>query len=279
MGCVRIAATGIAATSRGRPVVYPTFSGARSRSRAGRRGDQRRVTRCGDRVVLALTHHCGHCSCREQGTPCSPLGAWRPRRLSSTEPTCFRDSVPAPSRMPSWCEVSCVRIPDGVPFTDAACSAAPSRRSAQCRTSRRCGRASVVVAPADRAMRRDGCAVSGASASSSSTRPAPRSAPSQWVQPRSHPDEMLEAHADGFRLRSRSGGQCDARRSDCHARRPSRSSALPTRRLRFPSALDFVVSRRLLDCLTGDVHNTDFDVLGCTWRADSARQARHPPCR
>lgn len=76
----------------------------------------------GDRVVLALAHHCGHCARCESGHPmlCSARLAARPRIFRDGRPLIQGFGTGGFAAATVVGEVSAVRVPDGVPLEVAA---------------------------------------------------------------------------------------------------------------------------------------------------------------
>jgi Zn-dependent alcohol dehydrogenase len=124
---VRVAATGICHTDLARASgslesPYPVVLGHETSGVVEAVG--RDVTRVspGDKVVIALTHHCGHCSYCEAGHPmlCARRTESPTRIVRNGEPVHQGFGVGGFAEALVVREVSCVKVPDGVPLEVAA---------------------------------------------------------------------------------------------------------------------------------------------------------------
>ncbi len=277
----RIAATGICHTDLAWAAgeLYPTFPvllGHESSGVVEAVGPA--VTRVapGDRVVLSLTHHCGHCTYCEAGHPmlCARRVEYPPR-IATADGTpvfqgfgtgAFADAVVVR-------DVSCVRIPDGVPFTIAAlvgCAVATGVGAVQNIAEVRVGSTVVVLGAGGVGL----CVAMGAALAGAErivvVDPVPARRERALAVGATHavaPDDPALARLtpDGFDYAFESVGTPSAMREAIRLSRRGGTVTLigapdESAEVAFP-ALDFVVSqRRLLGCLTGDVRpTTDFD--------------------
>jgi S-(hydroxymethyl)glutathione dehydrogenase/alcohol dehydrogenase len=277
---VRVAATGVCHTDLAWAAgeLYPNFPvvlGHETSGIVGGVGSSVTRVRPGDRVVLALTHHCGHCRYCEAGHPmlCARRTEYPPRISWNGEPVFqaygtsgFADAVIVR-------EVSCVVVPDGVPLVTAAlvgCAVATGIGAVKNIAEVTPGSTVVVLGAGGVGL----CVVMGAILAGAEKVVA--------VDPnanrRQRALELGATHAvvpgdpalarlaeDGYDFAFESVGRPDAMEEAIRLSRRGGTVTLigapdEQARVSFP-ALDFVVSqRKLLGCLTGDVRpNTDYD--------------------
>lgn len=277
---VRVAATGVCHTDVAWAAgeLYPTFpvvlghetSGVVEEVGAG-------VTRVrpGDRVVLSLTHHCGHCRYCEAGHPmlCARRVEYPSRITRDGDPVFQGFGTGAFADALVVREVSCVRVPDAVPFAVAAlvgCAVATGLGAVNNIAEVVPGSTVVVLGAGGVGL----CVAMGARLAGAEriavVDPLPERrerALALGATEAYAPDEVVGAAvpADGFDYAFESVGKPAAMREAIRLTRRGGTVTLigapdEAAEVSFP-ALDFVVSqRRLLGCLTGDVRpNTDFD--------------------
>ena len=124
---VRVAATGVCHTDLAWAdgELYPGFPVVLGHETSGVVDSiGRSVTRVfpGDRVVLALTHHCGHCRYCEAGSPmlCARRSETPPRLSRAGEPLHQGFGTGGFAEAVVVRDVSCVKVPDDVPLATAA---------------------------------------------------------------------------------------------------------------------------------------------------------------
>lgn len=124
---VRIGATGICHTDVAWATgeLYPQFPVVLGHESAGvveAIGAEVTRVRPGDRVVLALTHHCGSCASCESGHPmlCETRLESRPRIFRDSQPVVQGFGTGGFAEAAVVKEVTTVRVPDGVPVEVAA---------------------------------------------------------------------------------------------------------------------------------------------------------------
>jgi S-(hydroxymethyl)glutathione dehydrogenase/alcohol dehydrogenase len=281
---VRLAATGVCHTDVGWAAgeydalegafPFPVILGHESAGVVEQVGGDVQRVRPGDRVVLTLAHHCGHCGYCARGTPmlCEQRVRNRTRHTRGGEPVVQGHGVGGFAEATVVREVSAIKIPDGVPMEVAAllgCAVATGVGAAvniaQVRPgstvavlgaggvgvsvvmgAKLAGAARIAVLEPN-AARRGRATAFGATDVLGSDEPC-----------------AVALEPDGFDYVFESAGRTDAMEMAVRlarrggtvtligAPRPDASIAIP--------ALDFVASqKRLLGCLTGNVH-PDIDI-------------------
>lgn len=277
---VRVAATGICHTdvAWARGEIFPTFPVVLGHETSGVvEAVGSGVTRVakGDRVVVSLTHHCGHCRFCEAGHPmlCARRTESPPRITREGTPVFQGFGVGGFAEAIVVREVSCIRVPDAVPLEVAAlvgCAVATGVGAALNVARVTPGSKVVVLGSGGIGISVVmGAALAGAEQivvvepSEDRRHRALKLGATAAVAPAS--SDLVELAGEGFDFAFESVGTIPTMQETLRLTRRGGTAVLigaPDAReqLAIP-ALDFVSSqKRLLGCLTGDVRpNTDFD--------------------